>query len=267
MKILIGLFIYFSLLTCSVSWDFKSPDFHPDWMRTNLSSEITRWKALIKANPSNLDSLAQLSELYLAKKQYSQANRYLDLAKLKGLNSPFYFLCRGRLLDATGKNSEAENYLFKALLDSRQEFPEYFFYFANHLFYRGLHHRAANWLQLGLKLHPRNPQLLTLLGWTLLSSNNWQEAEVVLIKARQHYPEMDSHISYNLAKMYAILQNWDFTLYNLRRCALKGYRNYNNISMEDRFEPLRNHPQFKLLLNQSHENELKFLNQNKFRKI
>ena len=76
----------------------------------------------------------------------------------------------GRLLDAKGNYKQAENYLFKALLESHQEHPEYFFYFAAHLFERDLHHRAAHWLQLGLKLHPANPQLLILLGYTFLST-------------------------------------------------------------------------------------------------
>lgn len=266
MIFLIGLILILNPKS-TLAWDLTLPQFAPAWVNTNLRSEIRQLKGRIKFQPDAALNYARLSELYLIKKQFKQSRRFIDLANFKGLRSPYYYLCMGRLLDAQEKYKQAENYLFKGLLESQQEHPEYFFYFAAHLFKRNLYHRAAHWLQLGLKLHPTNPQLLILLGYTFLLTQDFESAEIVLIDSRKKHPPFDSIISFNLAKMYALIQNWDSSIYNLRRSTIKGFRHPDKILMESSFKAFENHPQFQLLLNESRNNQEKFLNQNKFRRI
>ena len=267
MQFLIGLFII-HLSTCfNFAWETKSPEFRPSWIGKKSVLEISRLKKSLKTSPSNTQTLTRIGYLYAKSGQLKQSHRYLRLASNKGAKDSFFFLSKGLLHSALNENSVAEKLLFKALLINQQEDPLYFFHFAEHLFRMGKTSRSIHWLQLGLKLHPSQPHLLILLAWNYISNSEWNSAEITLIKARQLHPAFDQYLSFNLAKMYAILQAWDSSIYNLRRATLKGYRNYSRIQLEKAFDPIRNHPQFILLYKQAQENNAKFLNLYRFKKI
>ena len=267
MRLLIGLFLVHLTFNFVIAWEYKSPNFTPNWLKTNYRSEIALSKSKLKKDPSNTILLTRLGYLYTLRNQLKHASRYINLAAKKGANDPFFFLSKGLLHSTLKEDEAARKYLFKSLLRSNQEYPEYFFYFAQHLFAYGEHVESIHWLQLGLKLHPSQPQLLTLLAWNFLSVSNWDRAEITLIKARQKNPQFDSFISFNLSKMYAKIGNWDSCIYNLRRAVLKGYRNHHKILLDSAFLPLKDHPQFILLVQQTQRNEAKFLNHNRFKKI
>ena len=267
MRSLIAFFLLNFISNSIIAWEFRSPQFTPNWVATDYRSEISLRKSELRENPSDTTTLARIGYLYTLRKQLKQAHRFINLASLKGADDPFFLLSKGLLHSALKENKVAEKFLFKALLKSRQESPEYFFYFADHLSRAGDPIKSIHWLQLGLKLYPSQPQLLTLLAWNFLSVSNWNRAEVALMKARQVYPQYDHYISVNLAKMYAILGNWDASIYNLRRAVLKGYRDHYKIKLDQVFQPLKDHPQFILLINQAQKNEEQFLNHNRFTKI
>ena len=267
MHFLIGLFVIHLCSGFSYGWEFKRPEFIPQWIGHKSISEVYRLKKDLKKNPSNTQILTTIGYLYVIRGQLKESRRYLRLASDKGANDSFFFLSKGLLHSSLQENTVAENLLFKALVINEQEDPQYFFHFAEHLFRVGKISKSIHWLQLGLKLHPSQPHLLILLALNYISNSNWNKAEISLIKARQLSPEFDQYLSFNLAKIYAIIQDWDSSIYNLRRATLKGYRNYHRIKSDKVFNPIRNHPQFVLLLKQAEQNNQKFLNLYRFNKI
>ena len=267
MRFLIGLFLFHVGSYFLFAWENKTPEFHPAWIGSQTNTQITQYKKYLKKDLNNTSILTRIGYLYILRGHYKQARRYLNLASLKKANDSFFFLSKGLLHSYLNEDSLGEKFLFKALLVNQQEDPQYFFHFADHLFRTGKISKSIHWLQLGLKLHPSQPHLLTLLARNHISQSNWEQAEPTLIKARQVHSEFDRYLSFNLAKMYAILQDWDSAIYNLRRATLNGYKNFHTIKLEPSFEPIREHPQFLLLLDQAERNSEKFLNLYRFKKI
>ena len=267
MHFLIGLFFFHLGCNYLFTWETRTPEFYPKWIGTRPVSQISYLKKELKKHPSNTQILSRIAYLYTRRGQLRNAKRYLQLASNKGATGSFFYLSKGLFHGALQENLIAEKLLFKALLMNEQEDPEYFFHFAQYLYRIGNTSQSIHWLQLGLKLHPSHPHLLILLALNYISNSNWIGAETNLIKARQLFPDFDQYISFNLAKLYSMVQAWDPAIYNLRRATLKGYRDYPRIELDRAFDPIRNHPQFILLLNQAQRNNETFLNLYRFKKI
>ncbi|MFH1861748.1 MAG: tetratricopeptide repeat protein [bacterium] len=124
---------------------------------------ILNFKKILGNHPSDMNTLGQLSALYIASKNYQSALDYsLMMHNLDPENDRICYTLAA-LLDELGRTAEAEDFYLKATTLNPND-PQYFINWAFLHINKNDHQRAIEILESAVKYHPNTVQIWSLLG-------------------------------------------------------------------------------------------------------
>jgi tetratricopeptide (TPR) repeat protein len=167
----------------------------------NRPEAIRRLEGIVSTNPTDIDAISVLGDLYRSDKRYDDAiNAYTKVMSITGGNSPgdwrFYYV-RGIAHERNKQFPLAENDFLKALqLDPGQ--PQVLNYLGYSWVDRGMNlKRALEMIQKAVAASPNDGYIIDSLGWAYYRLGRYPEAVTELEAAatlRPNDPEINDHL-------------------------------------------------------------------------
>jgi tetratricopeptide (TPR) repeat protein len=140
-------------------------------------------KKLLQADPSNVDIYVNLSQVYLQGKEYSEAEKILERAEAKKLDSERVKFQLGTIYEKQKDFDKAES-VFKEVLKDNPKNAIVLNYIGYMLADQGVRlQEAVKYVEEALAIDPNNGAYLDSLGWAFFKLNELEKAEKYLLQA------------------------------------------------------------------------------------
>lgn len=138
---------------------------------------------LLQADPANVDIYVNLSQVYLQGKMYSEAEKILERAEARKLDSERVKFQLGTIYEKQKDFDKAES-VFKEVLKDNPKNAVVLNYIGYMLADQGVRlQEAVKYVQEALAIDPNNGAYLDSLGWAFFKLNDLEKAEKYLLQA------------------------------------------------------------------------------------